>query len=440
VHVTARLSRLNPLAAACEPSERVRSLAAMDELLFHGPWLSDALTGQTEKMRQAVKGEPETNLLQADAEAWAEALAHHYGAECPNLMTDDVWQEPPADTTVDVSYDNMRAFRDPYSERARNFPGYRVVVHFPFEGDAGVFKLRPNQYTMDPPRGRVGKNELLLTITFPQDQPRQIDPAAQEFLSNVQRYLGWARGEIETFNAQLKHQAMSAIAGRRQRISQRDAALAESTIPVRRIGDDGKKTYIADALVRRPAPSLPRNRSDDNPPALEPTLDDKVFEHVLSVIRQQSLMIEQHANTYVAMGEEDRRNVILGALATHYSGFTAETDNQGGHTDILARYENRNVFIGECKFWSGEQGFAETIDQLFGYTGWRDTKLAIVMFVRAKGLTAILEKGRQALAAHPQFVRWKDAASETELRATMRWPGDDERLADLNVFFVHTPA
>jgi hypothetical protein len=21
----------------------------------------------------------------------------------------------------------------------------------------------------------------------------------------------------------------------------------------------------------------------------------------------------------------------------------------------------------------------------------------------------------------------------------MRWPGDDERLADLNVFFVHTP-
>lgn len=412
----------------------------MDDLLFYGGQLSGALEGQAEKLRRAVEAEPEANLMQADAEAWAEALAHHYSADCPILKTDEAWQEPPADTTVDVSYDQRRYFSQENSDFARKFPGYRVVVHFPFDGDRAVFTMRPNQFSTNPPRGRVGKNELLLTITFPQDQPRQIDPAAQEFLSNVQRYLGWARGEIETFNAQLKHQAMSAIAGRRQRISQRDAALAESTIPVRRIGDDGKKTYIADALVRRPAPSLPRNRSDDKPPALEPTLDDKVFEHVLSVIRQQSLMIEQHANTYVAMGEEDRRNVILGALATHYSGFTAETDNQGGHTDILARHENRNVFIGECKFWSGEQGFAETIDQLFGYTGWRDTKLAIVMFVRAKGLTAILEKGRQALAAHPQFVRWKDAASETELRATMRWPGDDERLADLNVFFVHTPA
>ncbi len=61
------------------------------------------------------------------------------------------------------------------------------------------------------------------------------------------------------------------------------------------------------------------------------------------------------------------------------------------------------------------------------------------MFVRAKGLTALLKKGRAALGVHPQFVGWKQATSETELRATMHWPGDQERLADLNAFFVHTP-
>lgn len=131
--------------------------------------------------------------------------------------------------------------------------------------------------------------------------------------------------------------------------------------------------------------------------------------------------------------------MILSALTTHYDGFTAETDNQGGHTDILARYDGRNLFICECKFWSGPEGFAATIDQLFGYTGWRDTKLAIVMFVREKGLTGILKKAKAALAAHPQFVAGKELASETELRATMHWPGDEERLADLNVFFIHTP-
>lgn len=131
--------------------------------------------------------------------------------------------------------------------------------------------------------------------------------------------------------------------------------------------------------------------------------------------------------------------MILSALQTHYDGFTAETGSQGGHTDILARYQGRNVFICECKFWDGEQSFTAMIDQLFGYTGWRDTELAFVMFVRAKAMTAIVEKARATLTRHQQFIATKQGASETELRAVMRWPGDEERLADLNVFLVHTP-
>ena len=140
------------------------------------------------------------------------------------------------------------------------------------------------------------------------------------------------------------------------------------------------------------------------------------------------------------MGEEDRRQTLVATLNTHYAGRAhAEAFNNQGKTDILIRHEGRNLFICECKFWSGVEGFSKTIDQLFLYTGWRDTKLAIVMFVREKGLTSILSKAKTALAEHEQFVAWKDAANETELRATVHWPGDEERLADLNVFFVHTP-
>jgi hypothetical protein len=49
-------------------------------------------------------------------------------------------------------------------------------------------------------------------------------------------------------------------------------------------------------------------------------------------------------------------------------------------------------------------------------------------------------KGREALAAHAQFVAWQEAAGETELRPIVSWPGDARRHADLNVFFMHTPA
>lgn len=61
------------------------------------------------------------------------------------------------------------------------------------------------------------------------------------------------------------------------------------------------------------------------------------------------------------------------------------------------------------------------------------------MFVRECDLTAIVERAREALEGHLQFVEWHAAATETELRCVVSWPGDERRLADLNVFFVHVP-
>jgi hypothetical protein len=418
----------------------VRILDGVDELLFNSGELRLALEAQAKKMRDAVEAEPEESLKQADVDEWAAALAHHFAVACPDLRTDDVWREPVKDVKVDVSWDRSRYFSDPYSDLARNFPGYHVVVHIPFEGDTGVFSVRPSSFTFNPPRGRVKDGDLILTIEYARDSQPNIDGEVNSFIGTVSQWLGFARGDIDSYNHTLEQQARQAIEGRRQRIDQRDAHLAQSAIPERRPGESGKKTYIPDVLVRRPTPSLPETRADDKPPTLEPVLDEGVFEHILGVIRMQARQMERSPGTYWQMGEEDRRQTIVATLNTHYEGRAhAEAFNVEGKTDILIRHDGRNLFICECKFWNGAEGFAETIDQLFRYTGWQDSKLAIVTFVREKGLTAILKKARMALEEHSQFVGWKDAASETELRATVHWPGDEERLVDLNVFFVHTP-
>jgi hypothetical protein len=54
-------------------------------------------------------------------------------------------------------------------------------------------------------------------------------------------------------------------------------------------------------------------------------------------------------------------------------------------------------------------------------------------------LSEIVEKAREALGAHGQFKAWLTATSDAEIRAMMHWLGDERRLADLNIFFVHTP-
>lgn len=408
--------------------------------MFNSGELRLTLQAQDEKMRAAIEAEPEESLRQADADEWAAALAHHFAVACPDLKIDKVWREPVKDVRVDVSRDPMRAFFDSESDLARNFPGYRVVIHIPFAGEADVFKLRPSSFTFNPPRGRVYGKDLVLTIEYPRDQQPDIDSRAQEFMRMVGQWIGFACADIDSFNRGLHQRARQLIADRLQRLEQRDAHLAQSKIPVGRPDDAGKRMYIPDVLVRRPVPSLPNTRADDKAPTLEPALEERVFEHILSVIRMQGRQMEQSPATYADMGEEDRRQTIVATLNTHYEGRAhAEAFNVQGKTDILIRYEGRNLFICECKFWTGAESLTGTIDQLFRYAGWRDTKLTIVMFVREKGLTPILKKAKSALGAHPQFIDWKIAADETELRATMHWPGDDERIADLNVFLLHTP-
>jgi hypothetical protein len=411
----------------------------MDDHLFFGGELRLALEAQERKMRQAVDVEPEESLLQADGNEWAAALAHHFLVACPQLKTDEAWREPTKDVKLDVSRDQSRYFSDYASQLARNFPGYRVVVHVPFDGDAGVFSLRTSSFDFNPPRGRAKDQELLLTIDFPSDQTPDIDAQTDGFINSVGKYLGWAEAQIDSFNSALEQQARQAIERRRNLVVGRDAQLSKSKIPIRRPGEKGK-TFIPDVLVRRPAPSLPVTRGDDVAPRLEPVLEGRIFEHILEVVRMQANQMEQSPKTYAEMGEEDRRQTLVATLNTHYEGrAAAEAFNNQGKTDILIRHDGKNLFICECKFWTGPDGFAETVDQLFRYVGWRDTKLALVIFVREKGLTALLKKARTTLAKHAQFVAWSEPATETELRATMSWPGDSERLAELNVFFVHTP-
>jgi hypothetical protein len=407
-------------------------------LLFMTGDLRATLEHHGTGVREEVEAAPDDHALQADEEEWARALAERYSIVAPELRPDQAWMDEPRNVKVDVSWDHFRrAILDP-SEPVY-VPGHRTVVHIPFSGDKTVFSLKPSSYTLNPPRADVGDGDLRLVIEYPSDSPVDIKGETDRLVGQVNTWLQYARNDIDRVNSELEDQARAAIADRRQRIERHREHLRATGLPV---GPPGarSKTYIAEALVRRPAPVLPSTPSAQ-PILLEPVLADDVFEHILEVLRLQAIGIERSPRTYAAMGEEALRTVLLDALNTHYRGQgSAEAFNVGGKTDILVRHEGNNLFIGECKFWSGAKSFVATIDQLFGYTAWRDTKLAIVMFVRERDLTALIEKGRDALAAHECFVAWGPAASETELRAVMSWPGDERRHADLNAFFVSTPA
>ena len=133
------------------------------------------------------------------------------------------------------------------------------------------------------------------------------------------------------------------------------AHLDDLGIPVRR-RDDAPKTYAAPGIERR-IPPAPLAKTEA-PRAPEPTMLSSLYEHTLGLIRPWERAIERTPGPYLNAEEEALRDALLLMLNTHYEGgATGETFNAAGKTDILIRVEDRNVFIGECKWWSGAAGF-----------------------------------------------------------------------------------
>ena len=234
-----------------------------------------------------------------------------------------------------------------------------------------MFKFKPSTFTFNPPRARIEGTDVLVTLEYARDTKPDIDGSVNNLLGMIETWLGFARGDIESFNAELRGGATAAIDGRKRRIEERDAHLATSAIPEGRLGAQAKTKIVA-AVVRRPAPALPTKRPQAHQAVdLEPALADEIYEHILGLIRSHGVSMEQNPRTYYALDEEDRRTTILALLNSHYEGRgAAEAFNGQGKTDILIRYEGKNIFIAECKFWRGEKDFVEAIDKLFGYTSY----------------------------------------------------------------------
>ena len=424
-------------------SESLAQLRGETQTLFCQADLSDWLASLQRDCKAQVEGATEDTLLGADADGWADQLAERFAVQPLVIRHDEVELEDLGECQVDVRHDGNRAIFD--KSQPVLIPGRKAVVHIPFSGDEKLLRCRPRQFSMSPPRAAINNGEVKLHIEWPHDRKPAIKAMTDGLISDIERHAGWQAPDIERYNRELPNFARQVIAARRQRVLAGREHLDGLGIPVRR-SDDAPHTYAAPGIARRPAPSPPRRRGRA-PTPMEPTLIGEFYEHILSVCSAMARGMERTPGNYASWEEEQLRDALLVLLGTHYEGqATGESFNSSGKTDILVRVEDRNVFVAECKWWSGPAAFAQperedpsALDQLLSYTTWRDAKLALVMFVDRKDVTRVIAKAREALEGHPAFEAWQDGGDEGELRCRVRMPTAEERHADLGVVLVHLP-
>lgn len=311
-----------------------------------------------------------------------------------------------------------------------------IELHLPFTGTPGLLSNQPNLYGPPYPEGRVVGEELVV----PLGQPVGAEARANTWKQLVEQWLRAVEHDLEIWRQELRQQLRGFITRRRQEAERHQEGLRGLGIPIRP-RDDAPRTFTEPAIARR-QPGASASAGNTGAAEPQPALREDYYDHILFVIRAAGKAMERSPETYEGWGEENRRQVLILMLNTHYAGKVyAEAFNGDGKTDILIRDGDRNVFIGECKFYEGPQSVTETLDQIFGYATLRDVKLAIVFFVDRIGFTEAVERIRQTVEQSEQFKRWLSVSQEqeTEFRAQMAWPGDERRLVTLHVSAFHTP-
>lgn len=370
-----------------------------------GNGLSDFLGKAVQAVVQRLEGWNPDELLNTPVDDLVEYLVHLGSVECPQLLPDEVFQVE--STEIEEVYND---FGEP---RKRRVVRFEFVV--PFVGDKDIFTMRADQFSMAPPQVlRLQEGEIRIAIDNPPSDPEAIRAAVLGQIDAIEKCLDWSRIQINIHNQYLRDNMPGTVARRRESLLATRNLQADIGFPMRRRPDADRYTVPVSRKTVKPQRPQPSGARASFKP--EPALEEQDYQEALRVLKNTRNQLERSPSVAAKLDEEEIRDILLMGLNSQFQGTAGgELFNGDGKTDILIREGDRNIFIGECKVWSGPRTMEGALDQLFRYLVWRDTKAAILLFIRNRDVSAVIEKAVGKIEEHPNHKR-----------STPRQDGDEE--------------
>ena len=404
----------------------------MTNLIFTGIRVRDVLERQERACKEEINVLSEDRVLQTPQEDLIQCFVEKYTVVPPEIDESDI-QTDRADTKVDRR--NSIYYR---AGGESHVVGTKITFYVPFHGESELFNYKPSTTNFNPPVATIEGQELLFIYKGINPDPEGMKARFDRDLDNLKQHLAWMAKDIEQFKNFIRSQVAQYLDARREKLL-RDRDLVASLGFSLRPRSNAPATYVV-PQVRRRIPKLKLPPLSDEPFQPEPALGDADYEHILSVISSMVRVIECSPQAFRNMEEEHLRQHFLVQLNGQYHGqATGETFNYKGKTDILVRAEGKNIFIAECKNWSGPSGLKKALDQLLGYTSWRDTKTALIVFNRDRRMSTVLEGIPETIKAHSCYKRDCPYESETGFQYILGHPSDPNRELTLTVLVFDVP-
>ncbi|NUN04484.1 MAG: hypothetical protein HUU57_01870 [Bdellovibrio sp.] len=406
--------------------------------LFHDFDGHSVQEAHRQKLKEEISNLSEDQLRGTSLDEWIKFFEDKYGLDVPVIDRENVYIDI-RDTKLDARKFRERIhFMD--GNRAVMVDGNQVVVHIPYTGDKDLFRCSGNRVYHNSVNAQITATEVLITQEHIEQDAEKINSQAEKDISFIEGFLSEMRNLFGEFNRSIRGMVEERLSQRLEKFRKDEEMKSKLKFPIRQ-RDGASTTFKVPEIRRKVAVTRPVPKAGPQTKP-EPVLEDVEYNHILKIMQNMAVVMEKSPHAFQSMGEEDLRQHFLVQLNGQYEGTaTGETFNYEGKTDILIKYEGKTIFIAECKYWTGPKTVSDTIDQILGYTSWRDTKTAILLFNKNKSLSGVLSQIPELVGKHSQFEKQVPAeiAGETEFRFIFKNKDDDQRKLNLTVLVFDVP-
>ncbi len=349
----------------------------------------------------------------------------------PVLLKDQATQEQ-----FEWFYDPFLRPYNPMEKTQDTRGGPIFAVEIPFLGDKMYFHYRPHPPIPVPLAAINDNNTLTIYVPAENHTLPEVQARFDAIIHNIEANLEAQRNTLRDWPMRFREAVINAASIRLNRLKQAASISAGLTFQLKPRPNAPDITVPLVRAKLRPAPI-----NLHMPEEQQRAIAEESYNHILSIVENMGRVFEYSPKSFENIGEEAIRFHFLVQLNSQYEGLASgETFNFRGKTDIVIREGNTNLFIAECKIWSGASAFTDAIDQLQKYITWRDTKTAIILFNRNKGFSNVIAEAQRALAAHPQYKSGPTVVNPTRFRYTFTNISDPAKDYALTLLAFDIPA
>ena len=361
----------------------------MGEELFSRGELGEYVSKRFQRTRDEIAAFSDEKICNCDISEWIDYYESTSYVQPLELFMDNV--EQILDETIIQQY-NVWSRTDPYEPQYYNVDGYNISFKIPFDGDVNLWYYRPSTFifsSFKPDRVIASEGENLgyfvLSLQFSKSELQTHKDDMQAFVQNrftneVDGYVKMAanvNAGVIQYNKSLRKSIEELLNKRKEKAKDFAFVSRQLQIPMKLKKEAPNITPIPLKRINRTVISKPA----DKPASDEHYISDDDYNNIMKIIHNVCASMEETSRTFSQHNEEELRDFILATLGTHYeNSVSGETFRKNGKTDIRILFDNKAAFIGECKIWHGKKKFEDAIQQLFGYTTWKDGKLALIIF------------------------------------------------------------